>query len=373
MLWSTELRARGGRHHTESAATAPELRRPPLLRHTPPVPRQHFPTSRRRRRIGIAQATLIGAAAAVALALALPATTPRGDVLDIVTDHVGGGTVAGQEPAAVAAREQPSAVAIDDAAVVAPTAPPPPAAVPARFVDPRRPYLAGPIEDHVARALIAGAPPVETLSGYVWPIAHPRLTLEFGPTSWGSFVVDGRQFHDGIDIATFCGDRIVATHDGTVLAAGRHFDKLMGWVGNLGPYLARLDRKHLWYELPLVVVIDDGNGYRSMYAHFGKLVVKRGQTVHAGQLLGFEGATGHATGCHLHYGLFSPAETATYKLRRDIARRMKLPRHELARIDPLSVLPHRRGNHSGRRPPARQLSAAPGPLRRTAVPPGRRR
>ena len=99
----------------------------------------------------------------------------------------------------------------------------------------------------------------------------------------------------------------------------------------------------LWYELPLVVVIDDGNGYRSMYAHFGRLVVKRGQTVHAGQLLGFEGATGHATGCHLHYGLFSPAEEAMFKLRKDIAGRMKLPRHELARIDPLSVLPHRRG------------------------------
>lgn len=193
---------------------------------------------------------------------------------------------------------------------------------------------------------IVGAPPVDTLAGYVWPIAHPRLTLDFGPTSSASFVVHGDQFHDGIDIATFCGDRIVATHDGTVLAAGRHFDRQMGWVGDLDPYFARLDRKHLWSELPLVVVIDDGNGYRSMYAHFGKIVVERGQKVHAGKLLGFEGATGHATGCHLHYGLFSPAETATFKLRRDIARRMKLPRHELARIDPLSVLPHRRGNHS---------------------------
>ena len=61
-----------------------------------------------------------------------------------------------------------------------------------------------------------------------------------------------------------------------------------------------------------MVVIDDGNGYRSVYAHFGKVKVqRRRQVVHAGQLLGFEGATGHATGCHLHYGLFSPAETAT--------------------------------------------------------------
>ena len=313
------------------------------MRHTPPVPRQHFPTSRRRRRIGIAQATLIGAAAAVALSLALPATTPRGDVLDIVTDRVGSATAVGQEPVGAGAGEEPSVVQGAEG-VVAPAAAVATRSVDTRFV-PARANIAGPVDEHVAKAMLAGAPPVETLAGYVWPIAHPRLTLNFGPAPGNSFVVDGKEFHDGIDIATFCGDRITATHDGTVLAAGRHFDKHMGWVGDLGPYFARLDRKGLWSELPLVVVIDDGNGYRSMYAHFGRLVVKRGQTVHAGQLLGFEGATGHATGCHLHYGLFSPAEEAMFKLRKDIAGRMKLPRHELARIDPLSVLPHRRGNH----------------------------
>ena len=65
------------------------------------------------------------------------------------------------------------------------------------------------------------APPVAGLEGYVWPIAHPRLTLPFGPSAWGSRMVDGERFHDGIDLATFCGDRIMAVHDGKVLAAGR--------------------------------------------------------------------------------------------------------------------------------------------------------
>ena len=116
----------------------------------------------------------------------------------------------------------------------------------------------------------------------------------------------------------------------------------IGWIGDLGPYLRRLDRKHLWQTLPIVVVIDDGNTYRSIYAHFGRIVVKRGQNVKAGQLLGYEGATGHATGCHLHYGLFSPLETAQFGLEREVAGRMKLPRAEIARIDPLLVLPDRR-------------------------------
>jgi murein DD-endopeptidase MepM/ murein hydrolase activator NlpD len=126
-----------------------------------------------------------------------------------------------------------------------------------------------------------------------------------------------------------------------VLAAGRHYDKVMGWDGDLGPYLARLDKKRLWATLPIVVVIDDGNGYRSIYAHFGKVTVKRGQTVKAGKLIGYEGATGRASGCHLHYGLFSPAERDRFAIDTAVAKRMKLPRYEVARIDPLLVLPPR--------------------------------
>lgn len=263
----------------------------------------------------------------MALALALPATTPRGNVLEVVTDHVGPATVAGLEPTPVLDRTG-DAVAPAVAAAVGPVS------------DPRRAYLAGPIEQAQVRTP-AGPPPVASLTGYRWPIAHPRITQPFGHTPFGSYVVGGKPFHDGIDIATFCGDRILAAHDGTVLAAGRHYDALLGWVGDLRPYLRRIEAQHLWLELPLVVVIDDGNGYRSVYAHFEDLKVERGDTVRAGQLLGHEGATGHATGCHLHYGIFSPAETTTYALRKDIAKRMKLPRHELARIDPMKVLPPR--------------------------------
>jgi murein DD-endopeptidase MepM/ murein hydrolase activator NlpD len=166
--------------------------------------------------------------------------------------------------------------------------------------------------------------------------------LPFGPTPWGSRLVDGEQFHDGIDLATFCGDRIVAAHDGRVLAAGRHYDEAMGWRGDLGPYLRRLEKKHLWITLPNVVVVDDGNGYRSVYAHFGRVAVKRGQEVRAGQLLGYEGATGRASGCHLHYGLFAPAEPATFGIRSDVVKRMRVPALETARVDPLLVLPERK-------------------------------
>jgi murein DD-endopeptidase MepM/ murein hydrolase activator NlpD len=190
-------------------------------------------------------------------------------------------------------------------------------------------------------AIPGGAPDVADLAGYRWPLPRGRLTQDFGPTAVASRVVNGQPFHDGIDLATFCGDRVVAAHDGVVLAASRQFDDAIGWLGDLTPYYERLDAKKLWLTLPIVVVIDDGNGYRSMYAHFEKVVVKPGQRVRAGQFLGYEGRTGNASGCHVHYGLFSPFERGEISIERGVAKRMKLPRAEIARIDPLLVLPAR--------------------------------
>ncbi len=181
------------------------------------------------------------------------------------------------------------------------------------------------------------------LTGYQWPLPHGRITLPFGPTPWGSRIVDGKLFHDGVDMATFCGDRVVAAHDGVVLAAGRHYDQFMGWVGDLAPYLDRLDAKQLWSTLPIVVVIDDGDGYRSIYAHFYRVVVHPGDVVKAGQLIGYEGMTGRATGCHVHFGLFDPLETATFGIEHDVVTKLKVPPLEIARIDPLLVLPSRTG------------------------------
>jgi murein DD-endopeptidase MepM/ murein hydrolase activator NlpD len=235
------------------------------------------------------------------------------------------------------------------AASAAPAADAPPATPPATppfaaptsltaFVDPA---------DNAARRRAQteeAPPPPRTLDGYVWPLPNGRITDPFGPSPWGSSLVDGQPFHDGVDIATFCGDRVVAAHDGVVLAAGRKFDTRIGWVGDLGPYLARLDAKNLWYSLPVTVVIDDGNGYRSIYAHFYQVVVKPGQHVKAGQFLGYEGATGHATGCHLHYGLFAPHETATFGIIETAVQHLLVPPFQIARIDPLLVLPKRAGD-----------------------------
>lgn len=51
------------------------------------------------------------------------------------------------------------------------------------------------------------------------------------------------------------------------------------------------------------VVIDHGNGYQSLYAHFSKLSVSAGQKVAQGEVLGLAGSTGYSTGNHLHFEL----------------------------------------------------------------------
>ena len=279
-----------------------------------PRPLDERDGSRRRRRVRRAASlvVVVGVTAGIAATLA---NLPLGRVGEVQ------GAVATPGQVAVRTTATPSPVV----AVMQPTASPTPSAAPTVSAQP------------TASAQPTPAPP-QTLVGYRSPLPHGRLTLPFGPSPWGSRLVEGKAFHDGIDIATFCGDGIKAAHDGTVLAASRRFDTEIGWVGNLKPYFARLDRKHLWGTLPITVVIDDGNGYRSIYAHFSKVVVKKGQTVKAGQLLGYEGMTGRASGCHLHYGLFSPLETATFAIEPDVVKRMKVPAAQIARINPLLVI-----------------------------------
>jgi murein DD-endopeptidase MepM/ murein hydrolase activator NlpD len=215
-------------------------------------------------------------------------------------------------------------------------------------------------------ASAAGVPPTLGLTGYVWPLIDARITLPFGPTDWGEYIVNGNKFHDGVDMATWCGDNVRAAHDGVVLTASRQYDEYIGWVGDLTPYHHLLDTKHWWPSLPIVIVIEDGDGYRSIYAHEYKVTVKPGDHVTAGQVIGYEGATGNASGCHVHFGLFKLIETATFQLDPTIVQKDLMPAYETARIDPLLVLPFRCEVEEMRA--LRPVEAAPCPVLSTPTP-----
>jgi murein DD-endopeptidase MepM/ murein hydrolase activator NlpD len=183
--------------------------------------------------------------------------------------------------------------------------------------------------------------PADRLSGYVWPLNDAKITLPFGPSKWGEFLVGGKLFHDGVDMATQCGDKVMAAHDGTVLVASRDAVDFMGWQGDLTAFKRMFSPPSWKATLPIIIVIDDGNGYRSIYAHESRVTVKVNQHVTAGQTIGYEGATGPTTGCHVHFGLYSTLEKATFDNLPDYMSRLHLPATITARIDPLLVLPYR--------------------------------
>jgi murein DD-endopeptidase MepM/ murein hydrolase activator NlpD len=106
-------------------------------------------------------------------------------------------------------------------------------------------------------------------SGWVSPLARYSLTSCFG-MRWGAM-------HQGIDMAAPSGTPIRAAHAGVVTRAG--------WV---------------WHGYGISVVLNNG-GVWTHYAHQSRLNVRVGQTVAAGQVIGYVGATGDASGPHLHF------------------------------------------------------------------------
>jgi murein DD-endopeptidase MepM/ murein hydrolase activator NlpD len=90
--------------------------------------------------------------------------------------------------------------------------------------------------------------------------------------------ITGRaEFHRGIDISIGAGTPVTATAEGVVSFAG--------WNGGGGN----------------VVVIAHGQGFFTYYAHNRKIVVEVGQRVNRGEVIGYAGSTGSATGSHCHY------------------------------------------------------------------------
>lgn len=116
------------------------------------------------------------------------------------------------------------------------------------------------------------------------------VKLAFTPTIWPTIgwvsspftyrddpFTGKRTFHYGIDIATNFGNPIVATADGIVLSLGN--DKIGGRS----------------------IIISHGRGITTHYLHLSKFLVRAGQKVKRGDVIGLVGKSGKALGPHLHY------------------------------------------------------------------------
>lgn len=180
--------------------------------------------------------------------------------------------------------------------------------------------------------------PPERLEGFVWPIRNARISSMYGPRDNGFLYINGERVHDGIDLATWCGDKIRAAHDGVVLYAGRKFDEHIGYSEPPDRFYAYIERIGAERQLPIAIVIDYGNGYRGFYVHLSQASVEAGDAVEAGQVIGFEGATGNATGCHLHYAIIR-MDGPWQQVEPSLVENPGYPALVRERVDPLLVLP----------------------------------
>jgi murein DD-endopeptidase MepM/ murein hydrolase activator NlpD len=103
-----------------------------------------------------------------------------------------------------------------------------------------------------------------------WPLAQPVVGDPFGPR--------GDRFHAGIDLVADTGTSVYAGRGGQIAYAGW---RAGGWG--------------------FLVTIAHGRGERTMYAHLSRIDVRLGVRVARGVRIGAVGATGHATGPHLHF------------------------------------------------------------------------
>ncbi len=114
---------------------------------------------------------------------------------------------------------------------------------------------------------------------FTWPVPScTNITQGYGSYDMGSF-------HKGIDIsgAGVYGAPIVAADSGRVIKASFGV-----WGDGYGGY-------------GNVVAIDHGGGYSTLYGHMSSIACSEGQQVTKGQVIGYVGATGQATGPHLHF------------------------------------------------------------------------
>lgn len=116
-----------------------------------------------------------------------------------------------------------------------------------------------------------------------WPLDSVRVTQQFGRTAdSGRLYASGT--HDGIDLAASVGTPVRAALGGTVYAINE------GAVQNC--------QYGKW------VIVKHANGLATLYAHLSTINVGQGQTVKSGEVVGYSGMTGYATGPHLHFTVY---------------------------------------------------------------------
>ncbi len=128
-----------------------------------------------------------------------------------------------------------------------------------------------------------------------WPLDNVFITQQFGRTAdSGRLYVSGT--HNGVDFRASIGTPIKSALAGTVQGTG-NTDAIAGC-----------------YSYGKWILIKHGNGLSTLYAHLSDINVSEGQSISTGQVIGYSGFTGYATGPHLHFTVFASDAVQIRKL-----------------------------------------------------------
>lgn len=132
-------------------------------------------------------------------------------------------------------------------------------------------------EEKLAKLALQGQNPPSSAT-WITPVSGYTISSAFGMRVHP--VYKYQLMHNGVDMACAQGTPIYATRAGKVTTASYQ-------AGGAGYYVS----------------INHGDGFSSIYMHMTNYVVSSGQSVSAGQLIGYVGSTGVSTGPHLHFGV----------------------------------------------------------------------
>lgn len=147
------------------------------------------------------------------------------------------------------------------------------------------------IESELRFILDPNSIPTKGSSVFRWPLDKVIITQYFGYTKFAlqNAGVYKNNMHNGIDLGAAVGTKIYAPLTGTVRATG-NTDSVPGC-----------------YSWGQWVLVDHPNGLATLYAHLSYIGVSAGQKLDTGDVIGYVGATGYATGPHLHFTVYVSA------------------------------------------------------------------
>lgn len=120
------------------------------------------------------------------------------------------------------------------------------------------------------------------------PVQDSYITQGYGRTQFAERAYKSKT-HNGIDFKASIGTPVYAAQSGTVTASDNNDRGTSRWNK---------------YQYGKYIIIEHENNLATLYAHLSHQAVKKGDVVQEGDLIGYAGNTGYATGPHLHFGVY---------------------------------------------------------------------